>query len=164
MYRHISHFLLFPQVNGVPHSLLWCYWLFGQEDLPHVEKNLEKQDKVVSWTRGGALALSLFSSQLCLQFGCSLSARTFVLRHVSMNERLDGNRKKAFWFYNFLYEGDPSVAGAQLFLVGLNFRSANARGCAAHLYLCAWVYHRVAGGPMSNQVQKSLQKSFLSKQ
>lgn len=68
---------------------------------------------------------------------------------VSMNERLDRKRKKAFRFTtSYTNEAPETQAGAQLFLVGLNFRWANTRGSTAHLLAMAvLVCMNVSQGP-----------------
>lgn len=64
----------------VSHSLLWCSWLFGQENLSHVvHDNLEKPGKA---GQSGHMnlrrsALFFFSPQLSLQFRCTLCAQTY---------------------------------------------------------------------------------------
>lgn len=74
---------------------------------------------------------------LCLQFRCTL-----VLRHAgSIHEQAAGQKKKkkkAFSFTtSYTRETPETHVGVQLFLVGLNFRSANTRGSTAYLLVMA---------------------------
>lgn len=127
MYRHISHFFLFHQINGVPHSLLRWSWLFGQENLSHViVDNPEKAGQI------GHVNLRQSSLSFSPNSSASSSDAHFVLRHAgSIHEQVDGQKqeKKAFRFTtSYTSESPKSQVGVQLFLVGLNLRSANMRG------------------------------------
>lgn len=140
MYRHISHFLLFHQINGVPHSLLWRNWLFGQENFSHVVlDNPEKPGKAGQSghmkMRRRALFFS-FSPPLppVQMHTCAQTCRQYPWTS-GWSEK---EKKKAFSFTtSYTRETPETHVGVQLFLVGLNFRSANTRGSTAYLLVMA---------------------------
>lgn len=140
MYRHISHFLLFHQINGVPHSLLWRNWLFGQENFSHVVlDNPEKPGKAGQSGHMKMRRRALFFFFFPTSASSSDAHLCSDMQAVSLNKRLVRKRKKKAFSFTTSYtrETPETKVGVQLFLVGLNFRSANTRGSTAYLLVMA---------------------------
>lgn len=104
MYRHISHFLLFHQINGVPHSLLWRNWLFGQKNFSHVVlDNPEKPGKAGQSGHMKMRRRALFFFFFPTSASSSDAHLCSDMQAVSMNKRLVRKRKKKAFSFTTSY-------------------------------------------------------------
>lgn len=142
MNRHISHFFSTVYCGAVGYLVRKISLMLYLTTW----KNQEKEDKVVTWSWDEPRCCFFFLTALPPVQMHTLCSDVLA---VSMNEQLNRNRKKAFRFAtSYTSETPETQAGAQLFLVGLNFRSANTRGSTAHLLvMTVLVSMNISQGP-----------------